>query len=120
MLAPQTPCRPPPLCLGESASAEKSRVCSEDPPSFITEVVAVESEGSGSFCSLMTVTRTGVRWGLEQVHAGIWPPGGSRKRSFKMTRLCCSDLNEEFLEFFQCAHLAGAALVIGQFERQEF
>lgn len=51
MLAPQTPCRRPPLCLGESAS--------EDPPSFITEVVAVESEGSGSFCSLMTVTRTG-------------------------------------------------------------
>lgn len=59
MLAPQTPCRRPPLRFGESASAAKSRVCSEDPPSFITEVVAAESEGSGSFCSLMTVTRTG-------------------------------------------------------------
>lgn len=34
-----------------------------------------------------------------------------------MTCLCCDDLNEKFLEFFQLACVAGAALVIRQFGR---
>lgn len=55
-------------CLGESVSAAKSRVSGEDSLSFMTEVVAVESEGAESFCSLMTVTRKG--GGVQLVVAG--------------------------------------------------